>query len=143
MLACLLVAAQLVENPREGVEVGRVTLLEIDSLGRHLHRLLEKGNSTYLDTFAWILYKLGRYEQARKHMRQALSLDRTESAELPLHYGDILFALNERFMAETYWKKALGMGADKEAIELRLAIPKQAKDKRVEEFLVVDKKKKK
>ena len=104
---------------------------------------LEKGNSTYLDTFAWILYKLGRYEQARKHMRQALSLDRTESAELPLHYGDILFALNERFMAETYWKKALDMGADKEAIELRLAIPKQAKDKRVEEFLVVDKKKKK
>ena len=104
---------------------------------------LEKGNSTYLDTFAWILYKLGRYEQARKHMRQALSLDRTESAELPLHYGDILFALNERFMAETYWKKALGMGADKEAIELRLAIPKEAKDKRVEEFVVVDKKKKK
>ena len=104
---------------------------------------LEKGNSTYLDTFAWILYKLGRYEQARKHMRQALSLDRTESAELPLHYGDILFALNERFMAETYWKKALGMGADKKAIELRLAIPKEAKDKRVEEFVVVDKKKKK
>jgi hypothetical protein len=35
------------------------------------------------------------------------------------------------------------MGADKEAIELRLAIPKEAKDKRVEEFVVVDKKKKK
>ncbi len=104
---------------------------------------MEKGNSTYLDTFAWILYKLGRYDQARKHMRQALSLDRTESAELPLHYGDILFALNERFMAETYWKKALEMGADKQAIELRLAIPKEAKDMRVEDFLVQDKKKKK
>lgn len=104
---------------------------------------IEKGNSTYIDTFAWILYKLGRYEQARKHMRQALSLDRTESAELPLHYGDILFALNERFMAETYWKKALEMGADKQAIEQRLAIPKEVKDRRVEEFLVQDKKRKK
>ena len=104
---------------------------------------LEKGNSTYLDTFAWILYKLGRYEQARKHMRQALSLDRTESAELPLHYGDILFALNERFMAETYWKRALEMGADKEAIEKRLAIPKDVKDARVEQFLVEENKKKK
>lgn len=104
---------------------------------------IEKGNSTYIDTFAWILYKLGRYEQARKHMRQALSLDRTESAELPLHYGDILFALNERFMAETYWKKALEMGADAQAIEQRLAIPKEVKDRRVEEFLVQEKNRKK
>lgn len=104
---------------------------------------LEKGNSTYLDTFAWILYKLGRKEQARTHMRQALSLDRSESPELPLHYGDILFALNERFMAETYWKKALEKGADAKAIEQRLAIPKDVKDRRVEEFLVQDKKKKK
>ena len=104
---------------------------------------LEKGNATYIDTFAWILYKLDRLEQARTHMRQALSLDKTKSAELPLHYGDILFALNERFMADTYWKRALEMGADKEAIEKRLAIPKDVKDARVEQFLVEDNKKKK
>jgi tetratricopeptide (TPR) repeat protein len=104
---------------------------------------LEKGNATYIDTFAWILYKLDRLEQARTHMRQALSLDKTKSAELPLHYGDILFALNERFMAETYWKRALEMGADKEAIEKRLAIPKDVKDARVEELIVEDNKKKK
>ena len=104
---------------------------------------LEKGNATYIDTFAWILYKLDRLEQARTHMRQALSLDKTKSAELPLHYGDILFALNERFMADTYWKRALEMGADKEAIEKRLAIPKEAKDARVEQFFVEENKKKK
>ena len=104
---------------------------------------LEKGNATYIDTFAWILYKLDRLEQARTHMRQALSLDKTKSAELPLHYGDILFALNERFMADTYWKRALEMGADKEAIEKRLAIPKDVKDARVEQFLVEENKKKK
>ena len=87
---------------------------------------LEKGNATYLDTFAWILYKLGRSEQARTHMRQALSLDTTESPELPLHYGDILFALGEKFMAETYWQKALELGADKVRIEERLEILKTA-----------------
>ena len=54
-------------------------------------------------------------------MRQALSLDRTESAALPLHYGDILYALGEKFMAETYWRKALDMGADKAQVEERLA----------------------
>ncbi len=96
---------------------------------------LEKGNATYLDSFAWILYKLGRLEQARTHMRQALSLDTSKSPELPLHYGDILFALNERFMAETYWKRALEMGANKQEIEQRLAIPKDVKDTRVEIYL--------
>jgi hypothetical protein len=54
-----------------------------------------------------------------------------------------LFALNERFMADTYWKRALEMGADKEAIEKRLAIPKDVKDARVEQFLVEENKKKK
>lgn len=106
---------------------------------------LEKGNATYIDTFAWILYKLDRLEQARTHMRQALSLDTTKSPELPLHYGDILFALNERFMAETYWKRALDMGGDKERIEQRLAIPQDVKDTRVEIYLYEqgsDKKKK-
>ena len=58
-------------------------------------------------------------------------------------YFDILFALNERFMADTYWKRALEMGADKEAIEKRLAIPKDVKDARVEQFLVEENKKKK
>ena len=99
---------------------------------------IEKTNSTYLDTFAWILYKLGRPEQARTHMRQALSLDTTKSPELPLHYGDILFLLGERFMAETYWKKALEMGGDKNAIEQRLAIPKEIKQGRVEDILEVE-----
>ena len=78
---------------------------------------LEEGNATFIDTYAWILYELGRYDEARTSMRQALSLDRTESAALPLHYGDILYALGEDFMAETYWRKALDMGADSAQIE--------------------------
>ncbi len=87
---------------------------------------IERNNSTFIDSYAWILYKLDRFDEARNYMRQALSLDRTKSAELPLHYGDILFALGEKFMAETYWQKALELGADKERIEERLEILKTA-----------------
>ncbi len=87
--------------------------------------LSENGsNSTYLDTMAWVLYKLGRYAEAKKYMQQALSLDRAKSAELALHYGDILHALGEEFMAKTYWRKALERGADKEEIERRF-LPEQ------------------
>ena len=80
---------------------------------------LAENNSTYLDTMAWVLYRLGRYAEAKKYMQQALSLDRSRSAELALHYGDILHALGEDFMAKTYWRKALERGAKKEEIEKR------------------------
>ncbi len=81
---------------------------------------LSQNNPTFLDTQAWVLYRLGRYAEAKKLQQQALSLDRNNSAELAMHYGDILDALGERFMAQTYWRKALERGADAAAIESRL-----------------------
>ena len=52
-----------------------------------------------------MLYRLGRNDEAKKTMQQALSLDRSQSPDLQLHYGDILAALGEKFMAEVYWKR--------------------------------------
>lgn len=81
---------------------------------------LDPQNPTYLDTQAWVLYRLGRYDEAQAVMRQALVLDRSNSSELLLHYGDILFALGKRFMAKTYWQRALEAGADGAKIEERI-----------------------
>lgn len=81
---------------------------------------LSQNNPTFLDTQAWVLYELGRYDEAKKIQQQAMSLDRSSSAEMALHYGDILDALGERFMAQIYWRKALERGADAEAVESRL-----------------------
>lgn len=86
---------------------------------------LDPQNATYLDTQAWILYRLGRYEEAQTLMRQALVLDATNSAELLLHYGDILHALGKTFMAKTYWQRALEAGADGKKIEERLRLLKE------------------
>lgn len=91
---------------------------------------LEQNNATYLDTKAWVLYKLGRYAEAKKIMQQALSLNREKSAEYPLHYGDILHALGEEFMAKTYWRKALEMGADAKEIEKRFLPENEKTQKR-------------
>jgi tetratricopeptide (TPR) repeat protein len=81
---------------------------------------LDKNNSSNLDTHAWILFKLGRAEEAQTYMRQALSLDNRKSPELNLHYGDILYALGKEFLAKTYWRKALEFGADPKEIEERI-----------------------
>ena len=91
--------------------------------------ILSENNATYLDTHAWVLYKLGRYDEARNVMRKALMLDSSSSSALLMHYGDILYALKEYFMAETYWQKALDKGADKEEVEQRMTMLKSNSDK--------------
>lgn len=86
---------------------------------------LMANNPTFLDTRAWVLHKLGRNDEAKRIMRQAISLDTANSADLQLHYGDILAALGEKFMAEVYWRKALDNGYDKASVEQRLQRLKQ------------------
>ncbi len=82
---------------------------------------LAENNPTYLDTYAWVLFRLGRTAEAKKSMQQAISLDRRNNPELFLHYGDILHALGEKFLAEVYWRKALENGyEDPDAIAARI-----------------------
>lgn len=104
--------------------------------GQQLERALEMsgravaltdGNSTYLDTYAWVLFKLGRAEEAKKVMLQAIALDSRGNPELLVHYGDILHSLGERFLAETYWRKALEKGYDADEIARRMEAAKTPK----------------
>lgn len=101
--------------------------------GRQLERALvmatraneiSAANPTYLDTKAWVLFTMGNYAQAQNVQRAALGLDTTGAPEYLLHYGDILYALGDDFLARTYWKKALDAGADKATIDQRMARPK-------------------
>ena len=54
-------------------------------------------------------------------MRQALTISSQRDASLLCHYGDILWALGEKFMAETYWKKAIERGYDSREMEAHIA----------------------
>lgn len=81
---------------------------------------LTDNNPTYLDTHAWVLFRMGRTAEAKKILQQAIALDGQQSRELLVHYGDILSALGERFMAEIYWRKALEKGYDARQIEERM-----------------------
>ncbi|MFI3264043.1 MAG: tetratricopeptide repeat protein [Rikenellaceae bacterium] len=82
---------------------------------------IEENNPTYLDTYAWVLFELGRYEEAKKIMRQVIALDTTQSAEIQFHYAEILAVLGENFMAEVYYDKALSLGYDAQIIEEKKA----------------------
>jgi tetratricopeptide (TPR) repeat protein len=67
-------------------------------------------NATYLDTYAWVLFKKKDYQLAKFYMESALSNSTEENPVLVEHYGDILFFLNQKDKAVQQWEKSLKMG---------------------------------
>lgn len=83
--------------------------------------LLVDNNSAFIDTYAWIMYKMKNYKEALEWMEQAMALpDSQERSELLTHYGDILFKLGQTDKAIEQWEKALLKGGDKTALEARI-----------------------
>ena len=95
---------------------------DLDSALKMATRALElkPNEATYVDTYAWVLHRLGRNEEAKIVMKQALALSSQMDDGLLVHYADILWALGEKFMAETYWQKAVERGYDKELMEAHI-----------------------
>ncbi len=111
-------------------------------------------NGIYLDTYAWILYKQERYEEARIYIEQAIKSEQQSgiapsdtingdtaavaakpdstattaevvvSGEILEHAGDIYFKLNRKEEALEMWNKALKNGVEDEAT-LRKKIKRQ------------------
>ena len=66
----------------------------------------EPDNPTYLDTYGWILYLLGRYEEAIAQFKRAMLFGGNQSAVILDHYADTLFAIGEKALALIYWEQA-------------------------------------
>jgi len=80
----------------------------------------EKDNNTYLDTYAWVLYKRGKTREAAKIMERIINTEEGNDAEYFEHYGYILRKLGKCREAEKNWEKALAL--DKEKTQLRKEI---------------------
>lgn len=72
----------------------------------------EPGNPTFLDTYAWVLYKRGNYSQSRYYIKLAIEKSANQSGVLYEHYGDILFKNGEQEEALEMWKKARELQGD-------------------------------
>ncbi len=67
----------------------------------------EPKNATYLDTYAWILFKQKRYNEARIYIDQTLQCDSDSSAILLEHAGDIYYFAGDKEKAVALWQQAL------------------------------------
>jgi tetratricopeptide (TPR) repeat protein len=66
-------------------------------------------NATYLDTYAWILFKLQRYEDAKFYMDKVIEKQK-DNPELTFHYGWILCKLGNIDAAVKYFELSRSTG---------------------------------
>ena len=74
----------------------------------------EPDNSTFLDTYAWILFKRKKYAEARQYIDMAVDNDSTRSSVIIEHAGDIHAVNGDIEGALKYWREALEAGSENE-----------------------------
>lgn len=72
---------------------------------------LKPDQPNYLDTKAWVLFRLKRYSEALLWINQAIEKSYLPSGAFYEHKGDILFFLGETDQALDNWQKAIEKGA--------------------------------
>jgi tetratricopeptide (TPR) repeat protein len=82
---------------------------------------LEPDNSSFQDTYGWVLFKLGRFDEAEPWIKKALDDKTGVSAEVLEHYGDVMFRLGDMNKAEEYWMKAKAKGPGSENLDKKIS----------------------
>ena len=82
----------------------------------------EPKNATYLDTYDWVLYKLGRYAEAKIYIDQTLkfSTDSTSDNTLYDHAAEIYAKLGDYKSAASFCEQAIKHGGDAKALEKKI-----------------------
>ncbi len=80
---------------------------------------MEPDNPTFLDTYAWILYKQNKLEEALKYIEKAYKLQKNQAVIIE-HYGDILYRLGKHDEALEKWNEALKVGKGSPFLEQKI-----------------------
>jgi len=95
---------------------------KLDKAERYSRRSneLAPNNRSYIDTYGWILYQLGKYTEAETWLARAAKMG-NKNGTLLEHYGDVLYKLNKTEEALNYWKEAKSIGGGSEFLDKKIA----------------------
>lgn len=94
----------------------------------HKTILQEPDNTTYIDTYAWVLFKLGRYEEAKAYAEKLIAGDDDSNADLFHHSGDIFAKCGDMEKAVECWVKAREAGDDSKILDKKIKKRRYYKD---------------
>ena len=76
---------------------------------------LAPDQAAYLDTYGWILFKMGNTKEAHKYIAKSLEID-SENTEVLKHMGDILVKMKKYTKAIKYYHKALSLDPENQEL---------------------------
>jgi tetratricopeptide (TPR) repeat protein len=82
----------------------------------------EGENATFLDTYAWVLYKSKQVDEALKYIKKAIKNEGNKNPEIMDHYGEILLKKGRKQKAVRVWTEAMILGDEDFKIKLRQKI---------------------
>ena len=82
---------------------------------------LQPNIPVYEDTYAWVLYKMKNYSEAKLWIQKAVAGTKTPSADMYDHYGDILFMNGDENGAVINWQLAKQAGLLNQWIDKKIA----------------------
>jgi len=89
----------------------------IELAKKYSHNAIElaPNQAAYLDTYGWILFKMGNTNEAHKYIEKSLEID-NENAEVLKHMGDILIKMKKYTEAIEYYHKALSLDPENQEL---------------------------
>ena len=81
-------------------------------------RVAEPDNAAIIDSYGWVLYRLGRNEEALVELRRAFALQK--DAEIASHIGEVLWVLGRRDEARDFFERARELDPESRALERAL-----------------------
>ncbi len=94
--------------------------------------LAEPDNAAFLDSLGWVLYKRGRFDEAKKYLDQAVGPSAFPDPVVLDHLGDTLYRLNKPDDAKQVWQRSLQGIGDQDTVrddlkQLRLQLLQKIK----------------
>ncbi len=71
-------------------------------------------NGAIVDSLGWVLFQIGRYEEAVVHLERAASLEPVDPV-INDHLGDALWAVDRKIEAQFQWQRALSFVPEEDA----------------------------
>jgi len=80
----------------------------------------EPDNGAYLDSYGWVLYRMGKLKEAEKYIKKALEKNGKDTIIVE-HLGDIYWWMGKKDEARVQYRKALDMDPQNAALKEKLS----------------------
>lgn len=91
----------------------------------------EPENATYIDTYMWILFCKGRYQEAKAYAEKLLAITKEDADKVLLHHcGDVYAKCGDIERAVELWQRAKSAGDDSKLLTKKIKKRKYYADKK-------------